>query len=287
MSTATQDPIAALTERQQDLLDQWLPGAEVVAEHGWGLTQRTVLELVHRSQRLIVKAGGSADGHIARELTAHRLWLAPWTSIGRAPELVHGDEQAKLLVTKYLPGVLVLGHPSANDPDTYRQAGQLLAGFHAQQTSIDGDYERQQNERTLGWLDSPHRIPAHWVEEVRRRIELWPNTPAALVPTHGDWQPRNWLLDRGTVYVIDFGRAALRPAYTDMARLSYRDFARNPALERAFLNGYGSDPREPEVWERNQIREGVSTAAWAHQVGDRAFEHEGRNLLQDALWPAS
>ncbi|MGW6199374.1 phosphotransferase family protein [Kribbella sp. NPDC055110] len=31
--------------------------------------------------------------------------------------------------------------------------------------------------------------------------------PATLVPTHGDWQPRNWLVDNGTVRVIDFGRA--------------------------------------------------------------------------------
>jgi hypothetical protein len=275
---------ADLSDKQRALLAQWLPGAELVATHGWGLTQTTVLEVRQAGRPFVVKTGGPEDGHIVRELRAHREWLGPWTSLGRAPELVHGDESAKILVTRWLPGDLVLGHHSADDPAVYRQAGELLARFHAQLTTVGTDHERQQNERTLALLDGPHRIPAAWVEEVRVRVAQWPDEPAVLVPTHGDYQPRNWLQHSGLVHVIDFGRADLRPAYTDLIRLSYRDFARNPELERAFITGYGADPRDTDAWARNLVREGVSTAAWAHHVGDEQFEQEGLRLLAEALW---
>lgn len=83
--------------------------------------------------------------------------------------------------------------------------------------------------------------------------------------------------------VIDFGRAGLRPSYTDFARLAAQDFGRDPALEAAFLEGYGADPREPAAWHRQQVREGIGTAVWAHLVGDERFEAQGHRMIADAL----
>ena len=103
------------------------------------------------------------------------------------------------------------------------------------------------------------------------------------MPTHGDWQPRNWLVHEGVISVIDFGRAALRPAMSDFSRLTAQDFRRDAALEAAFLDGYGSDPREPGAWHRTLVREAISTAVWAHQVGDVAFEAQGHRMIADAL----
>ena len=104
-----------------------------------------------------------------------------------------------------------------------------------------------------------------------------------LVPTHGDWQPRNWLIDEGTVRVIDFGRADLRPALEDLARLARQDFARDPALEDAFLSGYGADPREAGLWRRTLVVEAIATAAWAHGVGDEDFEQVGLQQISRLL----
>ncbi|MGH9030025.1 MAG: aminoglycoside phosphotransferase family protein, partial [Acidimicrobiales bacterium] len=73
-----------LIARQRDLLEQWLPGAELFRDHSWGLIGTTVLELSHDGARYMVKAGDEYDHHLARELLAHRLWLEPWTSQGRA-----------------------------------------------------------------------------------------------------------------------------------------------------------------------------------------------------------
>lgn len=276
--------LEALTERQRRLVEHWLPGAVVERSHGWGLVATTVLEVVHGGDRFIVKAGGPYDHHIARELEAHEKWLGPWTSIGRAPVLVHGDREAKLLVTRWLPGRLVLGSSHADDPSTYRQAGLLLAMLHGQQEPmVDDAYEAAENAKSLAWLDKPHRIEPATEARLRARIASWPTPPVALVPTHGDWQPRNWLVDGSTVSVIDFGRAALRPAMSDLTRLAVQDFARDPLLEKEFLRGYGSDPREPEAWGRLLVREAVGTAVWAHQVGDEAFEAQGHRMVAEAL----
>lgn len=275
--------LGSLSARQLALLKRWLPGMSVARNHSWGLVQTTVLEVTFAGSRFIVKAGGDGDHHIERELHAHLCWLRPWTSAGRAPVLVHGDAAAKLLVTRYLPGRLVLGSDHAGAPATYRQAGELLAQLHAQAVVTDEEYERRENDKALAWLSGPHRIAAPAVAMLRAQIASWPAPPAALAPTHGDWQPRNWLIHDGTVSVIDFGRAAMRPALTDFARLAAQDFRRDPSLEAAFLDGYGSDPREPDAWNRTRIREAIGTACWAHQVGDESFEAQGHRMIAEVL----
>ncbi|MGW7684769.1 phosphotransferase [Kribbella sp. NPDC054772] len=271
-----------LTRRQHELLDAWLPSAEVVKDHSWGLVGTLVLELIHDGQRYIAKAGDDADHHLVRELRAHRNWLRPWSTSQRAPELVHADDDAKLLLTRFLPGELVEGTPYEWAPETYRQAGALLVAFHQQSAVPDDDYEASENRRVLTNLGKPHRIAPGTAERLRSEISAWPMPPAKLVPTHGDWQPRNWLIDDGTVRVIDFGRADLRPAYTDLARLAAQQFRADPALEAAFLDGYGGDPREPAAWYRARVREAVNTAVWAYQVGDEAFEQQGHRMIAEA-----
>ena len=138
--------------------------------------------------------------------------------------------------------------------------------------------------RTIRWLDAEHRIDADTERELRRVITDHDHPPAVFVPTHGDWQPRNWLLDdEGQVHVIDLGRAALRPALTDLARLARQEWEGRPALEAAFLVGYGTDPREPGAWQRTLLREAIGTAVWAYQVGDERFEHQGHRMIRQAL----
>ncbi|MCG5467947.1 phosphotransferase [Micromonospora sp. LAH09] len=275
--------LGSLSSQQRALVDQWLPDASVERDHSWGLTTTTVVEMTHAGSRFIVKAGGADDHHIQRELHAHLTWLHPWTSRGRAPALVHGSADAKVLVTRYLPGDLVLGSTYADDPAAFRQAGELLALLHAQNAVVDDDYERRENEKSLAWLRQPHRIATATVERLRAEIASWSTPPATLVVTHGDWQPRNWLVHQGVVGIIDFGRTAMRPASTDLARLAVQDFNRNPDLETAFLDGYGTDPRDAGAWHRDRVRAAIGTAVWAHRVGDEPFEAQGHRMIAQAL----
>ncbi|WP_460855148.1 phosphotransferase [Nocardiopsis coralliicola] len=277
------DRMDGFSPRQRELVRAWLPGAEVAADHSWGLTSTAVLELRRGADRYIAKAGGADDHHIAREIRAHREWLRPWTAAGRAPELVHADRGAKLVVTRYLPGRLVEGTGDEYAPQTYRQAGELLAALHRHTGVSDAGFEAREQAKALRLLDQPHRIAADVAARLRRMVESWPAPPSTLVPTHGDWQPRNWLIHSGTVSVIDFGRAGLRPASSDLGRLAAQQFRGAPALEAAFFDGYGADPREQAAWHRNRIREAIGTAVWAHRVGDEAFEQQGHRMLAEAL----
>ncbi|WP_256842586.1 phosphotransferase [Ornithinimicrobium cryptoxanthini] len=274
-----------LSAEQSRLLQRWIPDATIRHDHGWDLGIRSVLEVSQRGTRFIVKAGSADDHHMDREITAHERWLTPWASRHRAPELVHADRPARLLVTIFLPGHLVLDTPAQDDPDVFRQAGELLRQLHSQLSVADADAEARENARSLAWLDSDHRITPQVEAQLRAEIRSWPTPPSVLVPTHGDWQPRNWLRHAGQVRVIDFGRAALRPAMSDLGRLAAQDFARNRGLETAFLEGYGSDPREPAAWHRTRLREAIGTAVWAHQVGDAEFEAQGHAMIAAAMTP--
>lgn len=271
------------TTRQQKLLGEWLPQAEVIKDLSWGLVGTTVLLLQHNTTRYIAKAGDDADTNIARELRAHREWLTPWTSRGLAPQLAFADADAKLLVTHYLPGDLVEDTPHEHSPETYHQAGVLLAQLHEQFTTEDEDFEATENQKSLAWLAGPHRIAPDAATRLRDEITAWPTPPSTLVPTHGDWQPRNWLIHEGAVSVIDFGRAELRPAWADFGRLAAQQFRQDPALEAAFLNGYGTDPRNPASWRRNRIREAIGTTCWAYRVGSEAYEQQGHRMIAEVL----
>lgn len=272
-----------LSARQRTLIDLWFPQATFARDHSWCQVETTVLELTYAGSRFIVKAGGGSDQHIEREIHAHLHWLDPWTSRRRAPALEHHDARAKLLVTRFQAGELVLGSNYQDDPVCFRQAGELLALLHAQPAVIDNDYETAANRKSLAWLSGPHRIASDVVERLCAEIDSWPTPAATLVPTHGDWQPRNWLVHDGFVSVIDFGRAAMRPAMTDFGRLAAQDFGRDPTLEAAFLHGYGTDPREADAWHRDRVRSAIGTAAWAYGVGDETFEAQGHRMIVDAL----
>jgi hypothetical protein len=66
-------------------------------------------------------------------------------------------------------------------------------------------------------------------------------------------------------------------------RLEARDFRDDPAREAAFVEGYGTDPREPAAWFRERLREAVNTAVWAHLVGDAPFEAQGHEMIDRVL----
>jgi hypothetical protein len=277
------DPLDTLDAVQRGLLDRWLPGLRVIKDHSWGLVDNAVLQVDAGGRQYIVKADGPSQHHIQRELDAHERWLTPLVAIGRAPRLVAGNRAARILVTRYLPGDLVLGSPAQTDPGTFRQAGELLALLHHQPGRIDREYEAQENRKVLANLEKDHRIVPAVHARVRGLITSWSTEPVTLVPTHGDWQPRNWLVHMGAVSVIDFGRAALRPALSDWVRLAARDFPHDPLREAAFVEGYGSDPRDASAWFKERLREAVNTAVWAHLVGDRAFEGEGHAAISRVL----
>ena len=254
----------------------------VVADLSWGLTDGVVLHVRATGRDLIVKAGSPQNHHIGREIAAHRAWVGGLAEQGRAPRLLWADESAHLLVTDYVEGELVLGAEASGTRRPMSRRGSCSPSFTAR---------RRGRTTTTSAGPTPGRSSGRRVAHDRcgcrgaapRGSRSFPSPATVLVPTHGDWQPRNWLHHEGLVHAIDFGRAEWRPAESDLARLAVQQFAGRPDLEEALVEGYGSDPRDAVSWRRNQLREAVGTACWAHQVGDAEFEAQGHQMIADVL----
>lgn len=272
-------PWPGLDPAQSETVERWFPTAELVADHSWGEVESVVLQLRHARKHVIVKAGGPSNHHIAREIDAHEWVVAVLAEVGAAPRLLHGDRERRVMAATFLPGTLVQGHPAEHEPETYRQAGRLLARLHAQAARADPTYDRREDAKALAWLERPHRVDPSMVRRLRGELTSPVPTPRPVVPTHGDWQPRNWLVHEGRVLVIDFGRFAWRPTETDLVRLHAQQLAGRPDLEAAFYDGYGTDPREAAAWRRALLREAVGTAVYAHQIGAEAFEQQGHRMI--------
>lgn len=285
-----------LSHTQVAWVEARLREPQLVSDMSWNLIESIVLRVrAADGDEVVVKAGDATNHHIDREIAAHPTYTLPLTSTGRAARMIDAFAEQRVMLLEYLPGKLLEGTAAELQPDTYTQAGELLRRLHEQTSREDDGYEARTTARALSWFERPHRVDAEVVQKARRVLEADPAPPVSVVPTHGDWQPRNWLidqatvldqaavLDHGTVRVIDFGRFAFRPAETDFVRLAAKQWRGRPALEQAFFEGYGDDPRDPQRWRIHALREAIGTACWAYQVGDEAFEADGHRMLAEAL----
>lgn len=272
-----------LTGPQAALVDRWLPDAWLRGDMSWELTDTVVLDTEAAGGRVVIKAAGPHNHHIGREITAYQSCTEPLAQTGHAPPLLHHDRSANILVLGYLQGSLVEGSEAEFAADTYRQAGRLARTFHDQGSRFDPDWDASAVMKSLQWLGKPHRIEPRVVDRLRAILVAHHPRPAVVVPTHGDWQPRNWLIGDGAVKVIDFGRFAWRPAVSDFCRLAAQQWLQAPALEAAFFDGYGGDPRDRDEWRMFSLHEAIGTAVWAHQAGDADFERQGHRMIAGAL----
>lgn len=281
MNALSLDALVAAPHAQR--IRQWLGDVEVVADMSWNLGDTKVLHLQAGMKHVVAKTGGEANHHIVRELLAHRRYTGPLIEAGKAAKLLHASDSLRLMILDFQPGELSAGSEYEFDPEFHRQAGAALKLLHSQAQCLDPGYEARLTQKFLLLLEREHRIEPAARRQIEQMLRSYEPQPAVLVPTHGDWQPRNWLADQGELRVIDFGRFEFRPAASDLARLAVQQWRARPDLEAAFLQGYGHDPREDETWRIMQLREGLGTAVWAHQVGDRDFEAQGLQMLAETL----
>ncbi|MCO1339925.1 aminoglycoside phosphotransferase [Kocuria polaris] len=274
---------ANLSDAQAKFVEQRIGTPAVVADLSWGLVDTRVLLVRSREAEFIIKAAGADNHHIHREITAHKGWTGPLLRDDRAGRLIAASSPLSVLILEYQPGHLVEGTPAESTVGVHEQAGGALRLLHDQDARIDEGYEDRATRKAFSWLDKEHRIPRDTEAEIRRLLGRHPARPALLVPTHGDWHPRNWLLDDGRLRVIDFGRFDFRPAATDLCRLATQQWRDRPDLADAFVSGYGSDPRDYHSWAMDLLREAIATAVWSFQVGDNTFEQQGHRLLREAL----
>ncbi|ODT25742.1 MAG: aminoglycoside phosphotransferase [Microbacterium sp. SCN 69-37] len=256
---------------------------DLVSDMSWGQVDTRVLRVMAGTEHFVVKAAGPSNHHIGREISAHETATGPLLSRDLCARLVGVARGSNILVTTFVRGELVEGTPAELSPEVQAQAGALLRAFHSQSARLDDEYEARVTHQALQRLSQDHRIPYDIEDRAREILNGYSPHPILVVPTHGDWQPRNWVFDGTKVRVIDFGRFDYRPAATDLCRLAVQQWRSMPSLEIAFMSGYVDDPRDPEVWGIDLLREAVGTAVWAHRVGDEPFEQQGQRMLREAL----
>lgn len=271
---------AKLQPEQHAFVEHMLPGYHIVTDLSWHITDTIVLLVEQAGTQHVVKAFGPNNHHFEREhdaLTTHAPALGAFTGQLRA-----ASTTARVLVMGFLPGVLVQGSPAELESTTYEKAGALLRTFHDQAAKPSAPYEAKEVQGGLTWLAKPHRIPPAIAAAATQYLEAYEPSDGFAVPTHGDYQPRNWLIDdHGVVRMIDFGRFAWRAPESDFGFLHTRQWRTYPECEAAFFRGYGTDPRAtyPERWKMHIVRFAVGAAAWGYSFGQHKMEEEGLELL--------
>lgn len=274
---------SGLTDAQVTFVRRVLPAASVVSDDSWGLLDTRVFHVRSGNREYTVKACGPQNTHFARELAAHQEWTGALVRRGDTSRMVAADVDARVLVLDRIPGHLALTTPDETSADLHRQAGTVLRRLHDQTARIDEHFLAAEQAKVLAALDTPHRIAPASAARARSLLQTFTPGPVTVVPTHGDWHPRNWIVHDGRLHAVDFGRFAFRPPAFDLTRLAVLHWQSAPSLEQAFFAGYGDDPREPDTWRWLQLREAVGTAVWAFAVDDETFEAQGLRMVRDAL----
>jgi hypothetical protein len=232
--------------------------------------------------------------HYATEVLALREW-APKMEPGEwwsAPEVVADDVELGAALLSELPGEPLEDIESTRSErvEMHRLAGRLAAMVHA----LDVDPYRAGPERLYGreildlYLEKgePYmdRETLRWIERVCGAPGVFDGL--GIVPTHSDFSPRNWLLQRGgnglALGLIDWERA--RPGFwlEDMQRVAQDHWLTAPELRAAFFEGYGRVPGEREERQLKIIvlMNAAGTVSWATEHDDHAFAELGRRTIE-------
>lgn len=185
------------------------------------------------------------------------------------------------------PGALLLpwidGQASPSSIEAHTWAGRVLARLERQPIAVSDEISPPLAlaRRFEGWWRRGHP----WITPAQRdameraldlaRFRDWPRCWC-----HRDFEPRNWIRTAHHFVVLDWGQARLDLRGWDRIKLRASDWHDNPALERAFLDGYGTPLPEPAAdLDQLTLLHGLQTFVWGHQHADRARIGLGQRIL--------
>jgi Ser/Thr protein kinase RdoA (MazF antagonist) len=275
---------------------QVLGPCELEQDHSWAHGMSAVLRLRDaRGVTWFAKQHRERDRHEA-EVAAYRQWVPALS--GHAPRLHAADDVRSAIIVSAIPGNPV-PWPAADLcalPDTdrlaeqglQREAGVLLRRFHDAQLPLPwGDWGAAKIAEFNSLIPMASQLLGKRdLAVARAQVETLSGLPCAdRVPCHRDYTPRNWLVQDGVQYVIDFEHARLDVWLADLARLHLGIWPDRPDLKEAFLAGYGHQLSDTD----HAILQGVAalTATWlvvkAREIRQPALEDAFRAALQRLL----
>ncbi|HZT66580.1 MAG TPA: phosphotransferase [Acidimicrobiales bacterium] len=255
----------------------------VVADHTWPEWQEAaVVELLDQAgTRMFAKQHRGADRY-RRELTAYQRWVPALGA--RAPRVLASHDAAQLLVVSAVPGA-----PPRNwrDSEVLVQAGRALATLHAAEDlgRLEDVVPAKQAELDYWLRRGPGLVDRPMVDRLRCLLASLEPCPAPdLVPCHGDFSPRNWLVDHGRLGVIDFGEAGPGAWVTDLGRVLF-GWRLPPDGVEPLLDGYGRRPTDDELalLRATYAASIPGHIVWAREHRNNKFEASSRQLLDSIL----
>jgi Ser/Thr protein kinase RdoA (MazF antagonist) len=279
-----------------DFAGQVLGPCELERDYSWAHGMSAVLRL--RDARRVTwfaKRHRERDRYEA-EVAAYHQWVPALS--GHAPVLFAADALRSIIVVSAIPGEPV-PWPAADlcavaDTDRlseqamHREAGVLLRRFHDAQRPLSRDdwgaAKIAEFDRLMPMASQ--LLSRRDVALARGEVETLSGLPCpGQVPCHRDYTPRNWLVNDGVQYVIDFEHARLDVWLADLARLHLGIWPDRPDLKQAFLIGYGRQLSDTD----HAILQGVAalTATWlvvkAREIRQPDLEDAFRTGLQRLL----
>lgn len=236
--------------------------------------------------------------HYEAEKVALQKWAPKIKQSARwsTPGVFADSTELGALILQELPGEVMEDTQLSLDDEIeiYRTAGWLASQVH----SLDVDpYEagppRLYDSATMqGFIEGavPYLDAAtlQWAAQVTSVDGLFDGL--AVVPTHSDFSPRNWLVhgsqDGPVLGLIDWERA--RPSYwlEDTQRMATGHWLNRTELRDAFMSGYGRTPAHALTpKEERQLKliclgNALATVSWATEHDDTEFAQFGRMTLE-------
>ncbi len=228
--------------------------------------------------------------HFGRALMAHERWFPELKHIDSLalPHAVAVDYDLHLIVVKEIEGQIVDNVSPHDQLIAMRLAGRILRAVHDVDDRLNqGDSEAAHRAMAVKYTGIlPGEVSAEeeaWIRSIASDTSIFRHARA--VPTHGDFSPRNWILQSAecgpVLGVIDWERARHHAWIHDIVRMMHDYWAREPAGRDAFFAGYGrtpSDAEERQILWSSALMAGASVA-WARTFGDRHYEQLNRDLL--------
>jgi hypothetical protein len=270
----------------RDLVDAAL-GPAVYRFRGWPHGVSQVWEVdAPDGARHFLKRHTQAHKH-ARERRFYEEWAPRLPDV--TPRLVAAFPDALLLTA--LPGVPMVDAAlsPAEERDVYVQAGRFLRAvndlpYRDEEPRSVGEELRA---RMDGWLVDAHECVAAgdlaWALERFRPEEVLHGV--ARVPTYGDFQPRNWMIDRSSgaprLGVFDFEHTRGDLWLLGVVKLWDDAWISRPDLEAAFWEGYGRRlaPEEHAQLHQACLLHAIGTIVWSRRHGDADYERHGCRVL--------
>ncbi|MFJ2812147.1 phosphotransferase [Streptomyces sp. NPDC087294] len=253
-----------------------------------------VWELTYDTGRVFAKLSPNPTS-FARETRALRE-VAPGLEPGTVPLLRGADAHQQALLLSPVPGRLVksLSLTPGGERALHRHAGSWLRHFHGGPGDLSvqdrKDAAAEITRAAAGADKHLERAGNLMSSEEQRTVrryaaELGHVGPLPSAYVHGDFPPRNWLLDTDRASnafgAVDLERARPHAVIADAVLLACGPWVGRPDLEQAFWDGYGRDlsAAEERALRCLSALDAASAIAWGVPNADREIVSRGRAAL--------